>query len=372
LIEEFGLKFGHKLRQIVFIRVSGSNDNIRKYKKLLRLCPNLIALGNAYVTYLSVFVDKNELLIPKLSKVHIKLRSQDFGLIETFAKNYGNSLKSVTFEVRFDIDHIETNILMKEMINLKNLTKLNLMLKSTNSSKAFVENLKAIAIHCKQLKRFDLFVAKGNPLLNKQIFNSFLLFKNLKTLKFMTLWLWEDYELQSNQESNQISCESLKELKLLMNLEIDFHQINDHFFENIDKHLPQIKHLDITVDKFMITDKAINSLSKLSKLQSIKIRCPEDIYEETYDILPRITDIGLLNVINNCPKINSIEFKGRPNISHKTIDALIALALKKPNIYFEHYFYEIGKSCSYDSAKDIVFNVIDLKSYQFPNNLVIN
>jgi hypothetical protein len=47
--------------------------------------------------------------------------------------------------------------------------------------------------------------------------------------------------------------------------------MNDNFFENIDKHLPQIKHLDITVDNRIITDRAMNSLSKLSKLQSIKI-----------------------------------------------------------------------------------------------------
>ncbi len=93
---------------------------------------------------------------------------------------------------------------------------------------------------------------------------------------------------------------------------------------------------------------------------------------ETGFIYPLITDIGLLNVINNCPKINSIQFYGRSNISHKTIDGLIALALRKHNIYFKHHFSDIGKSCSYDSAKGIVFNVIDLKSYQLPNNLVIN
>ncbi len=87
--------------------------------------------------------------------------------------------------------------------------------------------------------------------------------------------------------------------------------------------------------------------------------------KQTDDILPLITDIGLLNVINNCPQINSIEFYGRPNISHKTIDALIALALQKHKIYFKHRF-DIR-----DSAEDIVFNVIDLDSYQLLSNLVI-
>jgi hypothetical protein len=57
------------------------------------------------------------------------------------------------------------------------------------------------------------------------------------------------------------------------------------------------------------------------KLQSIKIKCLENIFEKTKDILPFITDSGLIDVINNCLEINSIEFKGRLNITHKTIDA---------------------------------------------------
>jgi hypothetical protein len=78
-------------------------------------------------------------------------------------------------------------------------------------------------------------------------------------------------------------------------------------------------------------------------------------------------------VINNCSEINSIEFKGRPNITHKTIDALIALALRKPRIYFKHRFDDIEEEdYQYFSYEDIYFKAIDLKSFEFPNNLVIN
>jgi hypothetical protein len=115
-------------------------------------------------------------------------------------------------------------------------------------------------------------------------------------------------------------------------------------------------------------------LSKLQKLQSIRIVCPRDINEGTDDtdeqiddILPFITDSVLIDFINNCPEINSIAFKCKPNISYGTIDALIALALRKPCIQFKHNFYSyLG------SAKDIVYNSIDLKNFQLHNNLVIN
>jgi hypothetical protein len=112
----------------------------------------------------------------------------------------------------------------------------------------------------------------------------------------------------------------------------------------------------------------MNSLSKLQKLQLIEIRCPEDEDVEDYDLL-LTTDLGLIDVINNYPEINSINqvFKVRPNISHKTIDTFIALALRKPLIQFNHYFYGY-----YTSAEDMVFNVFDSKDFQLPNNLVIN
>ncbi len=68
--------------------------------------------------------------------------------------------------------------------------------------------------------------------------------------------------------------------------------MNHIFFEDIDKYLPQLKHLDIMFDNNEITDKAFNSLSKLSKLQTLRI--------DSFDRLIFITEEKLLNVINNC------------------------------------------------------------------------
>ncbi len=67
--------------------------------------------------------------------------------------------------------------------------------------------------------------------------------------------------------------------------------MNHIFFEDIDKYLPQLKHLDIMFDNNEITDKAFNSLSKLSKLQTLRI--------DSFDRLIFITEEKLLNVITN-------------------------------------------------------------------------
>jgi hypothetical protein len=79
LIEKFGLKLGQKLREICFVS-SHLDENINKYKKILRLCPNLISFSDEYLADLSLFIDKNELLVTKLSKVNIKTKSKDIAL----------------------------------------------------------------------------------------------------------------------------------------------------------------------------------------------------------------------------------------------------------------------------------------------------
>jgi hypothetical protein len=183
--------------------------------------------------------------------ISTEVQSEDIQLIECFAKTYGNSLKSVLFVGWLGINDIETNFLMKQIIHLKNLTKLDLMLElSANSSQEFIHNLKAIALNCNQLKQLYFFVAKTNPSLDFQIFNCLSFFKNLNFLELSLN--------KNNEESNQISCQSLKELKLLMNLKVENPIMNDIFFKDIDKHLPQLKHLTITVDNKIITDKAMN------------------------------------------------------------------------------------------------------------------
>ncbi len=358
LIEKFGNKFGHKLKEIKTIAdYDKSVDTINKYKKLLRLCPNLVSIES----YLSYFVDENELLLTKLSKLKTIVESEDIKLLKTFVNNYKNSLTSISLNASFYGEQNENELifLMQRISELKNLKEFELEFESIdNTSQLFINNFRAIGFQCNQLKSFKLVFDNWYKLKIKRIYDSFNFFKNLNYL---------DLNLDfADEEINEISCQSLKELKLLMNLKLQNPVMNDIFFKDIDKHLPQLKHLDIMVDNNQITDKALNSLSKLSKLKTLRI--------DSFDRLIFIAEEKLLNVINNCPQINSIRFERRPNITHKTIDALIALALRKPRIQYNHYFYEIEKEFHFkrnSSRKKKVMTAIDLQTYEFANNLNI-
>ncbi len=125
-----------------------------------------------------------------------------------------------------------------------------------NTSELFIKNFRAIGFQCNQLNSFKLVFHNSYKIKIKRIHDSLNFFKNLNHL---------DLNLDfADEEINQISCLSLKELKLLMNLKVENPVMNDIFIEDIDKHLSQIKHLDIMFNNNEKADKALNSLSKLS------------------------------------------------------------------------------------------------------------
>jgi Ran GTPase-activating protein (RanGAP) involved in mRNA processing and transport len=48
-------------------------------------------------TDLSVFVNNNKKFVPKLKKIVIHYNNKNFEIIKTFAKNFGNTIKSIEF-----------------------------------------------------------------------------------------------------------------------------------------------------------------------------------------------------------------------------------------------------------------------------------
>ncbi len=100
-------------------------------------------------------------------------------------------MKSVAIRAHFDVErdktlnHYELNVLMKQMVYLKNLNQLELSLQldERNSNQQIVDNLKSIAIHCNQLKRFKLCVTQTIAPIDKQVFNCLRFFKNLNFLE---------------------------------------------------------------------------------------------------------------------------------------------------------------------------------------------
>jgi hypothetical protein len=76
-----------------------------------------------YINDLSLIVDSNQLLNPKLSSIKTIVQSKDIQLFKTFAENHKNYLKSIRFKSYYTINDIETNVLMKQIFNCLALFK---------------------------------------------------------------------------------------------------------------------------------------------------------------------------------------------------------------------------------------------------------
>jgi hypothetical protein len=269
-------------------------------------------------------------------------------VIKTFFNGYKDSLKHLDINL---IGSQLKEVIMRAISDLISLESLQMVL-NTGFDDIFIENLKLIAQKCAQIKdlvfRFEFCL--GNSEFVHQVVDSISYFTQIQSLKFKIVGFSEYFDT--------IHVKSFNECKKLTKFEIKFEQINDYFFNDINLYLPQLTHLRVSINR-NISDNCLESLSKLQNLKSV-------VFEPFFDVKPDsslITDSAICHFIDKCPSIQSIHLERGPNISHKTVETLIALALRRPQIDF-YYFFESIENCS-----SIPLNDINANNKSFPNNM---
>jgi len=304
---------------------------------------------------LSLFVGNDEVLVLKLTEVVIVYNERDHNNFPLLVNNCQNTLKSL----HVITDQNSVNLLMQPIKCLKFLRELRLdFCNSVEIVPLLIKEFRAISIQCNQITTFGLSLSCNDPTLVNQMLKTMSYFKTLKCINFEIYYGELEEELE--QDNYEVVSESLKNCKNLTHLELYYGIINDSFYENIDLYLPKLKILKIEAN--CITDKALYSLANLKELKLIYISA----YEINF-----VTDTEICHIINNCHKINSIIFYSQINITHKTVEELIKLALSKPKIQFKHHFSSIG--CRNWLTPNALFEMITIDLEEFgvlPKNLV--
>jgi hypothetical protein len=338
VLVEFGLKCGQQLRKISFYGDRDEEHN--NFRALLNLCPNVSTINNFE---LIDFIDDKRVLIPKVTQIKRLKINERFELMEVLANDCANILKSLHI-INSDYSDHYLNSILKQISRFVSLEKLRLHLYCDRIiSKTFVDNMRNIGIKCTKINDLDMILYYEIPTELSDLSKMFETFTHLKVLT-----------LNSHNDSQKISIKSLENCNQLTQLTLTDVLINDKFFEDIDQYLPQLKLFDVSTDE-KISNIALNSLSKLNKLKSIELNAN---YSKS------ITDKEIINFVNNCQEIETIKLF-EANITHKTIDALIELALKRPRIQFINQFATITMKNNHKRTA-IYQNEIDL-----PNNLII-
>ena len=329
-VVEFGLKFGQNLQKLSFV-FANPVVCLDNYIVLFRLCPNLNSLSKVRLKHL---IGTNERLVPKIREIDLFYGKTDIKFIDRFVEYHKNSLKLLKINTEVNCDFL--NVILKEVPNFKNLEKLEIWstTRILNIDTEFVRNVRQIGTECKKLNKLKLMTTKVNPTNVSKLFESL---NSFPTLKSLDLRLMFRLKLDSNQS---VALKSLSACSQLRAINLNYSGLNDELFADIGLYFSQLKRLSLTVDQ--ITDKAMKSISKLKSLQYLSL----DSHQSRSIGFPLVTDSGLCHVIYHCPRIQSIIFFGRPNITLVTINALILLALSKPKVNYNHYFGFIERKFS--------------------------
>jgi hypothetical protein len=310
-LTQFGLKFGQNLRRLVVLPISENESwKFESEKLLFRFCPNIKSIDETEIDSLIV---ENKKLLRSLTKV---VGTYDYRSLKKLADHYTNTVKILNVSSEEEFDYIKS---VQQISRLNNLENLRIELESDPNDDSFIDGIKDIAMNCTKLTSFELcsYLAETEFALN--LFNAF---KYFSQLKHLSLYLIADFD---HEDYEEISVQTLKYCKNLTYFSLYYPKVSDNTFKKIDLYLPKLKYFQVyTENNVKITDQTMKSLSRLKDLKFISF---------VNNYLHSITDKGFGYILKNCPNLQSIKFVKRPNISEKTIDALIQLAIKKPRNY---------------------------------------
>lgn len=344
-LSQFGGSYGHKLR---VMRFNDSNYCSVFLKKFLTFCPNLTEV---YTEENSAFICEDKDFLPKLETIKsIDIRTEQLNQLKILSDKYQTSMKTIKIYTYHMIGQQLKNAITY-ISQFQNLESLGLCISLFEEDMQTIdENICEISKNCTLLKKLSFTINNESVITNRFFYS----FSKLHSIEKLNL---EFYEVTKKLEGT-VDC--FKHCLKLKHLIISYKELTEDFFVNIQTALPELRVLDIDSDK-QFSDSFMVWLSGLPKLKKLVVKHSSNAHKD-------MTDDSICQLLTSCPKIETISFSSRPNITHKTIETLIEVALKRPkdSIHF---------SCGFSSGGDEQqFTQIDVNSFaqRIPENLKIS
>ena len=254
---EFGDKHGQWLEEFGFGNISAFLNNY--VKEFLQMCPNIKKIGlnkgwNVIDTTHHILVDSLKKL-EVINEIAIPYYNNSCRKMEPFVAKYGKSLK----KIRFHFKELSSNNLKTCLTLISRIESLESLGIEVINLKTEVEPidecLKLLANKCTKLKELRLRTT-NSLIISDNIFFSLSEFRSLERLIFNSTLMghWNG------------SVECLKYMTRLKHLSIDYSQLTEDFFANIQTLLPNVQSLDINIPNI-----GYNSIkSFVESLQSMK------------------------------------------------------------------------------------------------------
>ena len=233
--------YGHKLEEL---NISGDIDEIIN---IITFCPNL---KKVFIPNFLFLLTENKEFLPKLEKI--------ISIIEIFPDNRINRVKQMkilsdkyrqtmkTLNVGLTgLTAEELKTCIECIARFENLKELRLDIKGLNISEPIDHVFKLIGRKCTKLLKFKLRIYES-----LLIFDRFFdLFYDFKAIKKLLIILPHNsvYFVSNTVLSGSVEC--FKNCKQLIELDIDYPELREDFFVNIDTFVPKLQSLRIQTDK---------------------------------------------------------------------------------------------------------------------------
>jgi len=312
---DFNTFFALNANKLTTINITVMSDHLVSYfANKLKLCANVrkITLSlNCHLDGQSLFAQlfcaDNQIHWKSLEEFGLTFSANSdgpvyLGYISTFVAKYGLNLRS--FHVRFEFNDEEsdddlddsddednetqTRTLLQMVSQMTELSDLQIITHCRDivSTEDFITGLTQIGTNCRKLVTLEM----GSIYRYIHICHTMnTYFTQLKRL-IITSQIFVGF-------NPIVLNETLNGCKRLTHLKVDVCGnclISEHFLTNICENSPKLQFLWLS--KTEITDVSLNSLSKLTKLQTIRLVVNGDIQRSIHE-----------TIVNNCPKIKEIE-----------------------------------------------------------------
>lgn len=311
VVTAFAKRFGQNLKSIEFCGLCDIN-------RILKFCPNLLSVSEVQFNRL---FDSEVVLLKNASKALNVIGVGDKELFSVFVRN--NS-KLTHLDVRLSLrTSSETSDVIAMMSELKDLEVLSIQLKDNEDYDRTMRNkVELIGQKCRRLKSFELDVICGQTLDGKHLCHAFRQFSpQLKKLSFRST---------ENQNTDRLDIHCFENCMNLSHLTIMSDQIDDHFFERFGSVFARLKRLKIFL-KDDLTDKALESISRLTCLETLMIR------RFGGHQLESITDSGVLMLIERCTRLHSLFIFNTTSVTETTVNGLCRKAVANPKVFYKYY-----------------------------------
>ena len=255
----FYQKYGHKVEELVL-------NGWSVPQSYLEFCPNLKIIT---VFDDSVILSRDKKFLPKLQRIYSEfyISNENMNQIYTLRYKYSQTLKTLNVNL-CDMTEKHLKSCVEYIAGLENLRQLKLTLSSKLIKEPIDDCLSVIGQKCTKL--FDLNVKCCIPI-SQQFFVRFSEFKAIKRLNIQMLC----------KTVVNASIQSLKHCKQLIHLAIDYDELREDFFINVDSFVPKLQSLRITTD-IVFSDEFIDTFELMKNIRSVELMTWNEKYKKSW------------------------------------------------------------------------------------------